>query len=339
MKYLIPGKLYETKTFFDAYENDRTAVKLSPGIVMMYVERCPCDAVVKSANMLFNVGGPIPGEHYFGEGFQTPQIIHLPPRHEVRNAYSTHQKSEDLLMFEHRTSLLEGITQMWKWALTQPNRERQVWDKYELEKGLYPYWKQDALKDGFWNGKTDASIVAGDGVIMGDRSVIKDIMHGDEEEVELIKQRGAIKNRRLRNKESHPVMGNYEELMKAIENPYTGSIGPGELNTQTVDLEVVIGVPIDREKIRGLVGESDSLSLDEAEAGIFRSPEHKIMVQKDIASTLEATREMLDDQVLPAMKAHPAGMILDENVTKEDLDHDRQAEPQKPDPIWPALPM
>ncbi len=46
VKYLIPGKLYRTQTFFDAYENDRTAVKLSPGIVLMYVERCPCNAIV-----------------------------------------------------------------------------------------------------------------------------------------------------------------------------------------------------------------------------------------------------------------------------------------------------
>ena len=46
IKHFTPGKLYRTETFFDAYENDRTAVKLSPGIVLMYVERCPCDAVV-----------------------------------------------------------------------------------------------------------------------------------------------------------------------------------------------------------------------------------------------------------------------------------------------------
>ena len=30
---------------------------------------------------------------------------------------------------------------MWKWAQEQPMRERFVWDEYELEKGLYSFWK------------------------------------------------------------------------------------------------------------------------------------------------------------------------------------------------------
>ena len=31
---------------------------------------------------------------------------------------------------------------MWKWAQTQPNRERFVWSEYELEKGIYEFWKK-----------------------------------------------------------------------------------------------------------------------------------------------------------------------------------------------------
>ena len=30
---------------------------------------------------------------------------------------------------------------MWKWAQTQPTRERFVWPSYELEKGIYSFWK------------------------------------------------------------------------------------------------------------------------------------------------------------------------------------------------------
>ena len=41
---LQPGKLYRTKTFLDAYENGFVSVKLSPGIVLMFVDHCPCDA-------------------------------------------------------------------------------------------------------------------------------------------------------------------------------------------------------------------------------------------------------------------------------------------------------
>ena len=30
---------------------------------------------------------------------------------------------------------------MWQWAKKQPNRERYIWPKYELNKGIYDYWK------------------------------------------------------------------------------------------------------------------------------------------------------------------------------------------------------
>lgn len=77
-------------------------------------------------------------------------IIHLPPRHEVKYAYPTHQKSVDLLGFEHVTDLHTGLTEMWQWAQLQPKRERFVWKEYELDVGVYDYWKPDALKDGYW---------------------------------------------------------------------------------------------------------------------------------------------------------------------------------------------
>ncbi len=30
---------------------------------------------------------------------------------------------------------------MWDWARVQPERPRQVWGKYEVEQGIYPFWK------------------------------------------------------------------------------------------------------------------------------------------------------------------------------------------------------
>ena len=62
-------------------------------------------------------------------------------RHEVRHAVPTYQKSIDLLGFEHRTDLHEGLTQMWDWAKRQPMRDRFVWPQYELDKGIYSFWK------------------------------------------------------------------------------------------------------------------------------------------------------------------------------------------------------
>ena len=71
------------------------------------------------------------------------EIVYEEARHEVKNAYPTWRKSELILGFEHTTSLEDGLTEMWKWAQTQPNRERFVWKKYELEKGIYNFWKND----------------------------------------------------------------------------------------------------------------------------------------------------------------------------------------------------
>lgn len=68
--------------------------------------------------------------------------VHLEPRHEVKYAHPTYQKSIDLLGYEDKTSLKEGLTCMWEWARIQPMRERFMWDQYEVEKGIYSFWKK-----------------------------------------------------------------------------------------------------------------------------------------------------------------------------------------------------
>ena len=62
-------------------------------------------------------------------------------RHEVHTAIPTYQKSIDLLAFEHKTDLKEGLEKMWNWAKEVPMKERFVWDQYEIEKGIYSFWK------------------------------------------------------------------------------------------------------------------------------------------------------------------------------------------------------
>ena len=69
------------------------------------------------------------------------RIEYKEPRHEVKWAVPTYQKSIDILKFQDRTSLREGIKKMWEWAKLQPDRPRYKWDKYEINKGLYSYWK------------------------------------------------------------------------------------------------------------------------------------------------------------------------------------------------------
>ena len=68
-------------------------------------------------------------------------IRFLDKRHEVHVAYSTHEKSEALLDYQDTTPLHDGLAEMWEWAKKQPKRNQFVWPKYELEKGLYQFWK------------------------------------------------------------------------------------------------------------------------------------------------------------------------------------------------------
>lgn len=70
------------------------------------------------------------------------QVIYKEQRHEVKNAHPTYQKSIDLLDYKDTTSLYDGLKIMWDWAQKQPNRERFMWENYELSKGIYSFWKK-----------------------------------------------------------------------------------------------------------------------------------------------------------------------------------------------------
>lgn len=69
------------------------------------------------------------------------KIEHKEERHEVKHAVPTSQKSKDILDYKQTTSLRDGLTKMWEWAKTQPMRKQYKWDNYEIEKGIYTYWK------------------------------------------------------------------------------------------------------------------------------------------------------------------------------------------------------
>ena len=101
----------------------------------------------KASKEIINLGGI--KEYSIKESLETlievigeGEITYLEARHEVKHAVPTWQKSVDILGFEYKTNLKEGLTQMWNWAKNQPMRDRFVWDKYEIEKGLYNFWKK-----------------------------------------------------------------------------------------------------------------------------------------------------------------------------------------------------
>jgi UDP-glucose 4-epimerase len=70
------------------------------------------------------------------------EVAYKEGRHEVKYSIPTWQKSVDILGFQHKTSLKDGLTAMWEWAQKQPKRDRFVWPSYELDNGIYSFWKK-----------------------------------------------------------------------------------------------------------------------------------------------------------------------------------------------------
>lgn len=68
-------------------------------------------------------------------------VVYKEARHEVKHSIPTWQKSIDILGFEHKTTLKQGLIHMWDWAQQQPKRDRFIWPTYELDKGIYEFWK------------------------------------------------------------------------------------------------------------------------------------------------------------------------------------------------------
>jgi UDP-glucose 4-epimerase len=70
------------------------------------------------------------------------EVIYKQKRHEVKDAHPTWQKSVELLDYQDKTPLYDGLSQMWDWAKKQPKRERFVWENYEIDNGIYSFWKK-----------------------------------------------------------------------------------------------------------------------------------------------------------------------------------------------------
>lgn len=100
----------------------------------------------EASKQIINLGGITPYElNYVAELVSkvtgNPNIVHLEKRHEVHTAVPTYEKSIEILDYKDSILLEEGINRMWEWAKSQPDRERMRWDKYEIDNGMYSYWK------------------------------------------------------------------------------------------------------------------------------------------------------------------------------------------------------
>tara|TARA_B100000131_G_C18095213_1_gene603752 strand:+ start:941 stop:1933 length:993 start_codon:yes stop_codon:yes gene_type:complete len=67
-------------------------------------------------------------------------IEHKEPRHEVKHAFCDHTKAKELLDFKDETNIIILIEKVFEWAKTQPDRQVKLMD-YEIEKGIYSFWK------------------------------------------------------------------------------------------------------------------------------------------------------------------------------------------------------
>lgn len=116
-----------------------------------YIDDClPCfwRAAVepKASKEIINLGGTKPTTINEAAGILSKitgydNIEHKEPRHEVKFAVPTYQKSIDILGYKETIDLESGLREMWEWAKQQPKRPQYKWDNYEITKGLYSYWK------------------------------------------------------------------------------------------------------------------------------------------------------------------------------------------------------
>jgi UDP-glucose 4-epimerase len=69
------------------------------------------------------------------------ETVYLEARHEVKETSLSYEKSVSLLGYSEKTTLEEGLRNMWEWAQKQPIREQKAWKSYEIDRGIYSFWK------------------------------------------------------------------------------------------------------------------------------------------------------------------------------------------------------
>lgn len=100
----------------------------------------------KASKEIINLGGEI--GYTINEAAKTlcsitgyDKIEYREERHEVKYAVPSAEKSKQILGYKQTTPLAKGLQNMWEWAKSQPQRMQYKWEKYEIEKGLYSYWR------------------------------------------------------------------------------------------------------------------------------------------------------------------------------------------------------
>jgi UDP-glucose 4-epimerase len=69
-----------------------------------------------------------------------PNIVHLPARNEVLNAYSSHAKVDRIFGEQPRTSLKDGLAGMGAWVKQHGARQSQKFENIEVTKNFPAAW-------------------------------------------------------------------------------------------------------------------------------------------------------------------------------------------------------
>ena len=86
-------------------------------------------SVIELAHMLQEISGRKPG------------ILHLPPRLEVTDAFSSHDKIKQIFGTMPKTPLRQGLEKTWNWALGEKLEPYQLNFDIEIDKKMPPSWR------------------------------------------------------------------------------------------------------------------------------------------------------------------------------------------------------
>ena len=71
------------------------------------------------------------------------ESVHLETRHEVKRTIPDPSRSITRLKYKDTVGFEEGLRRMWEWVnLERKVKDWYIWDTFELDKGIYPYWKK-----------------------------------------------------------------------------------------------------------------------------------------------------------------------------------------------------
>lgn len=98
-------------------------------------------------NQVFNIGADTPytvlelAETIAGAFKSKKEVVFLPERNEVKEAYADHSKCKKYFKYDPKIDLATGVSRMAKWAKRAGPRKGKKFDNIEVEKNLPEIWK------------------------------------------------------------------------------------------------------------------------------------------------------------------------------------------------------